>query len=168
MTVVSCCLLALYYVQGPLPTDWATVSSPAMIGLRTFACAKCGLSGSLPPWGDSVACNGMMEHFDVSGNAFTGTVPNTMEGWLNLRHFDVSSNQLTEVFPGTPHCSLEGLKVLRVARNNLAGTVPLGEPPTVTYSQRMLPHVTGMLQVVQFAVHQHNQQFKLRPAGAVL
>jgi hypothetical protein len=73
----------------------------------------------------------MTEHFDVSGNAFTGAVPHSMEGWLNLRLFDVSGNQLTAVFPSTPHCSLEAMKVLRVARNNLAGTVPMGEPPTV-------------------------------------
>jgi hypothetical protein len=108
-----------------------------MTGLRTFACANCGLSGSLPPWGDSGACNGMVETFDVSGNAFTGAVPNTMEGWLNLRHFDVSGNQLTAVFTGTPHCSLEALKVLKVARNNLAGTVPLGKPLTANFSQGM-------------------------------
>jgi hypothetical protein len=70
-----------------------------------------------------------MEHFDVSGNAFTGAVPTNMEGWISLRHFDVSGNQLTAVFLATPQCSMDSLKVLKVARNNLTGTVSLGELP---------------------------------------
>jgi hypothetical protein len=118
---------ALDPAQGGLPLDWGVMSTPAMSALRSFSCARCGLSGQLPSWGDASACNGILERFDVSGNALTGAVPVAMEGWLNLQHFDVSTNQLTGVFASTTHCNLEALVTLRVARNNLTGPIPTSE-----------------------------------------
>jgi hypothetical protein len=128
LTTVFCIVTVFVNtLQGTLPADWGVMSTPSMSNLHNFSCSNCGLSGPLPSWGDATACNRIMEHFDVAGNAFTGAVPTAMEGWLNLQHFDVSGNQLTGVFSGATHCSLEALKKLRIARNNLTGPVPASE-----------------------------------------
>lgn len=112
--------------QGGLP-EWAGTSSLAMANLSSFECRKCGLSGPLPNWGNDQLCDSYldMERFDVSGNAFTGPIPESMKGWGSLLVLDVSGNKLTDVLT-TPRC-ITLLKELRLARNNLTGPPPQSE-----------------------------------------
>jgi hypothetical protein len=110
----------MFNQQGGLPLSWGDPSTA--LPLVEFSCASCNLSGPLPEWGHPTSCPfGYMQHFDVSDNALTGSVPNIMSAWGSLRTFDVSRNMLSGTVFGSGSCNLDSLTVLRVSHNQLSG-----------------------------------------------
>lgn len=118
---------AAAYPQGPLPSAWLDATVPHL-QLQAFACAHCNLSGLMPPWGDPNTCGTeAMQHFNVSGNTLSGSVPDSMAAWGSLLSFDVSQNRLSGgVFGGGSTCDLLSLVTLKLAGNLFNGTIPAG------------------------------------------
>ena len=85
----------------------------------------------MPPWGDPNSCGSeAMQHFNVSGNALTGSVPDSMAAWGGLLSFDVSRNRLNgTVFGSGATCDLLSLVTLKLAGNLLDGPIPASAWP---------------------------------------
>ncbi|KFK37673.1 hypothetical protein AALP_AA3G013700 [Arabis alpina] len=80
------------------------------------------LQGSLPKdIGDSC---GMLEHLDLSGNFFTGRIPESLGNCRGLRSLLLYMNTLEETIP-LEFGNLGKLEVLDVSRNTLSGPLPV-------------------------------------------
>lgn len=107
--------------------------------LTRFACAHCGLSGSLPAWGGPVGtCYNYsgLQFFDVSHNSFAGIVPGGFDSFGGLSVFDVGYNQLSGTFLTTSSCAggFPKMEQLRMSHNNFT-TLSSGAANPVASSQ---------------------------------
>jgi len=149
-TSVTILNLSANNLQGPLPTNWATVFPdleqinlvsndltgpvPALSGfnklMALYLSANPGLTGSLP---DPSGLPELVSYYSV-GTGFSGPIP-PLTGLPKLKAFFVGNNQLTGTIP-----ALTGLPVLEqfnVAGNQLSGPVPAA-PGTLTAANSLL------------------------------
>lgn len=95
-------VVSYWCLQGSLPTQWMDLTSggPTM-QLTRFACAYCGLSGTLPNWGGpSGTCytSSGLQYFDISHNSLVNTIPDGFDSFGNLRALNISGNQFNGYF----------------------------------------------------------------------
>lgn len=84
-------------LNGTLPP---AVQLPGLNHLQAFTCAGCNLQGTFPPdWGTS---NNLLalRHLDLGTNAFTGTLPESWGGLVNLVNLTLSSSAYVGSVPG--------------------------------------------------------------------
>uniref|UniRef100_A0A1J3JC19 non-specific serine/threonine protein kinase n=1 Tax=Noccaea caerulescens TaxID=107243 RepID=A0A1J3JC19_NOCCA len=97
-------------------------SVPGFIGrFRVVHLPLNWLQGTLPKdIGDDC---GKLEHLDISGNFFTGRIPESLGNCLGLKSLLLYMNTLEETIP-IEFGNLEKLEVLDVSRNTLSGPLP--------------------------------------------
>ncbi len=77
-----------YWLRGTLPP---AASLPGLSRLQEFTCAGCLLQGSFPPdWGTSSNLLAL-KSLDLGTNQFTGTLPDSWGGLVNLQELTLSS-----------------------------------------------------------------------------
>lgn len=84
-------------------------TGPAM-QLSSFACASCGLSGTLPAWGAPGRClnDNELQFFDISFNVFSGSIPSSFGSFGLLGHFNISHTNLLGTVPISCAASIAG------------------------------------------------------------
>lgn len=112
------------------------------------------LTGELTPIFDSLPHDNL-EHFSVSYNDLTGSVPADIDMFGKLREFDVASNRITGTLPYQLSFSAN-LQSLDVSGNQMTGTVPISFASSFEQLEEFRIHVnsfTGSLNEIFCSNH---------------
>jgi hypothetical protein len=114
-------------------------------GLTQFKMSYTALSGSLP---DTIGEWTQLRSFNVEWNGITGTIPESVSKWTNLQSFVVQRNQLTASLPADAMTQWTDLREFDVYLNQFApSTIPsmVGEWRNLTYFDISLNDFTGSI-----------------------
>lgn len=130
--------------------------------LYNLYCSNSQLKGNIPSVDSE---NYTFEHFDCSGNQFTGKIP-LMTGARKLAHFNCSKNKLTGNIP--PFVDLSYLKYFNCSDNKLDGKVLVNESAKFShfYCQNnelngQLPDFQGNSELIDFDCSNNSLSGKL-------
>jgi hypothetical protein len=133
--------LPYYDMHGPLPLNWASLSSTlvkldlkhnrlsgplapeigGLIHLVRLDLQHNAFTGELPVEWRTLT---MLSRVDLSGNQLNGSIPEEWGEMISLKHVDLSDNCLHGTIPESIG-SWEDLALLDVRKNNICGTIPL-------------------------------------------
>jgi len=102
-------------LEGPF---WYDEWSTSFTKLRYFDVSHNAFTGTIPDLSNMSRMNGLY----LSGNKLKGSIPSSMEGMSSLMKLELNDNQLTGSLD--PLENLENLEVVRLSGNQLKGTIP--------------------------------------------
>ncbi|XP_061363667.1 receptor-like protein kinase HSL1 [Gastrolobium bilobum] len=114
--VVTAVNLPNSQLAGPFPTALCRPPFLSYLSLNNN-----NLNSTIPSAAFS-ACTRRLRHLDLSGNLFTGTIPETLSGLTSLRRLDLSQNNFSGDIPAS-FGQFQRLESLVLVNNLLNGTI---------------------------------------------